>query len=356
MKKLNLNVFLINSDLMLGTPEELNLLRLQHQEAIRKCDFVKAKDLNDQINRFNHQIKSGQTGTQLLGNKMEYKNVCDRVRSSASDEYSRAKQSIYETKIHFHDRLSALLSIHSEQLQNLGSDYAKAIEVCAIRTVKDADNWTNGAQIMASLHNYEAAQELYKLANSNKELTTLQRQEDCHYSFDRLQERLKQKHQEELALNSQKRYQRFVEIKQDYDRAIDRLKKVLSSAAIRLQIKQNPEEEAKFFKELIITPDDDELTDIPRTPLSPLSRLSSTSSPRSPSRGSRQTPRSPHSSQSSQSPNRYRASPQSTKSPKSPKSNKSGKSSSAASQQKSPKSQPTKVSYKLDSPASPTRK
>lgn len=351
---------------MAETSEDLNVLRLQHQEAIKQCDFPRAKALNDIINKLTNHIKSGQNGTKLMGNKMEYKHVCDQVRSSAADEYSRALQYIYETKVHFHDRLQALLQVHSDQLQELGADYAKAIEDCTLRTVRDADNYTNGAQIMASLHYYDKAQELFKLANDNKESTTMQRQVECHYTYDMLQEKMKQKHQEELSLNSQKRYQRFIEIKQDYDRAIDRLRKVLSSAAIRLQIKQNPEEEEKYFKELVITPDDDNETDIPRKPLSPLSTLTQSPS-RTSSRSSKQTPRSPYSSQSPQSPNRYRTSPQSPnryrdskQSPKSPKSTSSAKPNKTAAQanspKQSPKSQTTKVSYKLNSPASPTHK
>lgn len=350
------------------TSNDLNVLRLQHQEAIKQCDFLRAKALNDQINKLTSHIKSSQNGTKQLGNKMEYKHICDQVRSSAADEYSRATQYIYETKVHFQDRLSTLLKIHSDQLQQLGADYAKAIEDTTLRPVRDADNYTNGAQILASLHYYDKAQELFQIANDNKELTTLQRQEECHYSYDQLQEKMKQKHKEELSLNSQKRYQRFVEIKQDYDRAIQRLRKVLSSASIRLQVKQNPEEEEKFFKELIITPDDDEDTDIPRTPLTPLSRLTQSPS-RSSSRGSRSNTRSPHNSTAQQSPSRYRASPQSpknyksspqsAKSPKSPKSTSSVKASRTAVQvnsPQSPKSQTAKVSYKLNSPASPTHK
>lgn len=350
---------------MSDTSDDLNVLRLQHQEAIKQCDFLRAKALNDQINKLTNHIKSSQNGTKKLGNEMEYKHICDQVRSSASDEYSRAIQYIYEMKVHFHDRLQKLLKVHSDQLQELGDEYAKAIEATAVRNVRDADNYTNGAQILASLHLYDQAQELFKIANDNKESTTMQRQEEIHYMYDMLQEKMKQKHQEELALNSQKRYQRFIEIKQDYDRAIQRLRKVLSSAAIRLQTKQNPEEEEKFFKELIITPDDDVDTDIPRTPLSPLSRLSKSPS-RSSSRSSKQTPRSPHGSQtqkspsrsrdSPQSPTRYRDSPKSPKSPKPASSAKPNKTAVNVNSPKSPKSQTTKVSYKLNSPASPTHK
>ncbi|OHT14104.1 hypothetical protein TRFO_03119 [Tritrichomonas foetus] len=305
---------------MLDATPELNLLRKQHQEAIRKCEFIKAKELNDQINSLNDSIQKSNYVKKKMDNNYEYTHIKDCVRSSAQEEFTRANRDIFLTKTDFQRRLSQMLLNQAQELKDLASDFAKALELCTIRTVVDSDLITNEAQIRAKFHEYETAQMLFIIAKNTREMTVQQRQDEVRREYENLQETMRARHQRELSLNSQKRYQCFVEIKTRYDREITKLKKTLAASAIKLQVTQNFEEEERLFEELVITPKDDDLTDIPRVPPSPKSRTAT-------------------------SPGRFRSSPMACTSPRSPRSPRSPK--------MSPKTPSAKSSPKLSQTQKP---
>lgn len=271
---------------MLDMTDSLNLLRIQHQEAIKHNEFQKAKSIKDQINYLNSQIQKSNTGKRKLDNQLEYARIRDSVRSRASDEYTKACKALYEGRNYFQNRLSTLISTQSDEIQLLATNYAKALELSTMRPVVESNLLEKEARVKAKYGGYGEAQQLFDLAANLKELTTEQRQEEVHKLYDRLQDKLKQKHREELALNSEKRYQAFVEIKLNYDREVDRMKKFLSASAIKLQVEQDLEEEAKLFHTLNISKDDNQELDVPRIPLeyssfNSSSRLSKTSQPSS---------------------------------------------------------------------------
>ena len=219
---------------MLDSFDDIALLRKQHAEAIKRCEFIKAKELNDQINHFTRSVKTSNTNKKHLDNTMEYIRIRECVRSSAAEEYSKAMQRIYMARIDFQKRLKELLNTQADQLSTLATNYAKAIELCTIRPVVDSNYITNEAQVRAKIHQYDIAQKLFELANSTREMTQQQRQEEVHQLYEKLQEQMKNKHTEEINQHKKKKMHALEDIKMWYDKEVAKMKKLLAATSFRL--------------------------------------------------------------------------------------------------------------------------
>ncbi|OHT11573.1 hypothetical protein TRFO_18934 [Tritrichomonas foetus] len=154
-------------------------------------------------------------------------------------------------------------------MEYIAEEYSKDLEMCTLRQVPDSEILKKEAQIQAKFGNYDAAEELFAMSTSTREMTLQQRQENVHNFYERLQEHVEQRHADELALNDEKRMKEFNDIKIHYNKEIERMRKVLANSSMKLQVEQNFEEEDEIFKELIIDVEDE--NEMPKMEPSPKS-------------------------------------------------------------------------------------
>ena len=249
--------------------DEIAILRKQRLQAIANCDFSKARAIDLQMQKLNEAIMNSNYNQILLENKMEFEKLVESLKLRAAEQFTIAYQRINDVHVNFQKRKVVLLQNQSDQMTEIANEYSRDLETSALRQIPESEILKKQAQIQAKFGNYDSAEYLFAISNDKRESTLLQRQEEIHSFYGKLQDYVSRRHQDELALNDEKKFQAIQKIKIEYDNEVERMKKVLHNSSIKYQIELDPFDEETMFQELNIN--EDENNELPQSPSSPKS-------------------------------------------------------------------------------------
>lgn len=298
--------------------KDLELLKQERAKAIANCEFPKAKLIDLQIKKITADLNQSQTRDRLLNNQLEYNRVKESVKQKANRAYATAVEAVYSIKAQFQGRVASLLEMHTDELSRHTSHFAADLELETIRPVPDSRYMQREAQVKAKYGDFDRAEELFQESNSVQKSTVLHRQDEVRAFYDRVEGKMKRRHNEDIWLNHEKKVQRLLEVKCIYEKEVEKLRKQLANMATKYQVQQNMDEEDAFFPELVINEEAPEIEEAarqgsgagspresslrresPRTPKTPKTLLSTRGS-RSPF--SPRTPKSPRGASTLRSP------------------------------------------------------
>jgi hypothetical protein len=167
------------------------------------------------------------------------------------------------------------------------------LELCSVRGFPDSVEMERRVRLALALGDLGLAVSLLEESQSALGAGIPSRRGELNQIYNRLEQQLRAKHNEEISLNQEKKVQLIGEVVLKYERVIDKLRKQLADAAHKYQITRDPIEEQTFFQQLS-APETESLEQPVRSPLHAATGIARTAkTERSPT--ARRTPTSPRS-------------------------------------------------------------
>lgn len=243
--------------------KEIAILRRQRMKAISDCNFAQAKALEIQIKRLESNTIDQRNEQSLNKARAAYNIEREAVRTTASQKYNDYYNQIFEMKAKFQNRKTALRKSQAIRMTQLAENYAKSLELETTRPIPEAEVLRNQAQIYAKNGNYYEAESIFKRAEGVRIEVVKARQEEVHKNYEAQRVLLEQKNEDENKLCDSKLYDTLLVIKQNYDHEIEKLKRRLVIAALRLKYDRDEDEDNEIFDPLDF---DDDLVPVQNAP------------------------------------------------------------------------------------------
>lgn len=264
--------------------KELEMLQKERLKAIESCEFARARAIDVHIDRLKERIEIARQSTKQIQNVLQFELKKEEIQLDAIRKQTEARDNIFRIRQEFQERQMRLHQLHTDALTQMADGYSAALEIESLRLNPVSETMVRQAKLNAQVKKYELAEALFNESNTIREQSTLKRQEDVDQSFESKKAFLDKKHQKELELCAEKEEIAIREVKEQFNKLINKYKNILSKTAYELQLQLQPED-TYFLEEFKL-----ENTEI---------QLSSpnTSSPKSQSKTPSKSPRTPRSKQ-----------------------------------------------------------
>lgn len=294
--------------------EELSLLRKERLEAIRNCDFKKAREIDNTLKTLKETIAFNLKDDQERQNLAEFDLEKEAVMLEAEKAYSDATSTIFAARSTYQKKMVELQQKHQEELTALASGHARDLELATLREVPLSNMYRKGAQVSALIQNYDQAETLFKISQDTLESTLQERQDEVSRNYETIREQVYTRHMNEDKICEDNYLKSVDNIIRKHHETNENLRKRLEFRAYQLRISLDDVEMPIFNDVELITDDIEGGDDIelvkpralsrssdtspkksPKSPKSPVRRFSSSNSPKSPISVKRSSPSSPKS-------------------------------------------------------------
>jgi hypothetical protein len=240
------------------------------------CDFAKARAIDCHLDR----PKVGHIETQFV---LDLKKEALRVK--AANALQSARDAVFETQAAFQNRLIALYTAHTQELEALSEQYSEALELELIRIVPEAIQLKKQAQATARLRDYSLADILYHESNETYRQQIEKKKSEVRQLFNKKKDRIEARQNLERHACKDKQERDIEFIQQKFNADMARFRASLSKTAVDLGMTLT-EEDLAFLNEF-------QLRDQLRSPCGSTrgSASGSGSRPSTPSSSARPSPR-----------------------------------------------------------------
>lgn len=224
------------SHLLMDKSEELATLRRERLIAISRCEFKKARDIDNQLQR----LKETFTHNQKIDNERRAQSEFDlereNVMSEAEKAYSDATSKIFDAQHAFQKKMASLQQKHADELSFLNESFAKDLELASIREIPEFSIYRKQAQVSALVQKYDLAELLFTLAEQTREATLQERQEKVNQTYEILMNQVLDRQNAEDKTCEDMFLKHADSIRRKHQEENERLMKRLECRAISLKI------------------------------------------------------------------------------------------------------------------------
>ena len=141
---------------------EITLLRKEKTKAIKSCNVKLARVLDNEIKRLQNQRDSIQSETNLLINKAKFNIAHENIQREVDEIQFQTIQKEFRLRMKFQERIQSLQISQYEELENLSQTFINNIDSVTKKPYAGAKNLIEAAKKVASIGEFERAQELYR--------------------------------------------------------------------------------------------------------------------------------------------------------------------------------------------------
>ncbi|KAK8884468.1 hypothetical protein M9Y10_043579 [Tritrichomonas musculus] len=259
-------------------PATIESLRKERQIAISQCNYIKAQQLDSQINKLRAKLKDLNKQAAVSNGISNFEREKQYLRESATRLQSEYTKFLYNTRAKYQRRYSFLLNKQREEVKKLASEFAKNIELESIRRVPESEVLLRESQLRANVSQFAIANQLNSEAEMIKSNTLQQRQTDVRQQFQMQQDLLLHRQQEETDTHLKKLKKELHLVNLEYQTELSKLKKSLIAHGIKYGVNVSSQDADDFFSQYVLIDDESD------------SSLATTLTPRSPSKTAKRSP------------------------------------------------------------------
>jgi len=230
--------------------EQIELLRREMNNEIKKCNFGAARSIEEQIQKILQENQDAKKETNFNSSLNKFESAKNYIMNTYSSQYGKAVEEISKKKEIYQKRLSAMQDSYSRHIEKLENDRTAAIELASTRRVSEAEILIKQAQILAKAKDFDAAERTLEEANQIKDCIINQRINELQIAYNTKREEIAQRFKEDRALCLQKLKESLRFIKEKHDLDIIAAKKALNIQ--QYKVKNNGEISNEYFEDLPI--------------------------------------------------------------------------------------------------------
>jgi hypothetical protein len=285
----------------MGTLEEtIAILKEERRITIAAFQFQKAKEIDKRIAVLKSRLAVERANAKIANYSREFEAEKEVLRHKALELQANYEQLLLTTRATFEAGLTKFNESYTREMNKLSTDYAKALELEAIRPVPPAIELRRTAKLQADICcSWELAEEMYSESASVSADSVHKREEEVRRLFDAKQASLRAAHRLELAAHDERMNTEIALLRFRFEQELNVLKQGYGVYATKFKIPWTPADVDGFFRPYGLEEGGKKPGSPPRRSRSGAGIQRSPPSPSSPSRSS-PTP----SSQSPSSPTR----------------------------------------------------
>lgn len=221
---------------------ELATLRAQRIQAVNQLEFNKAREIDNQMEKLKREMRKSQKSSLYQNAQKTYEAERDAILFDSESKYNESTRNLFEEKVKYQKKLTALKEQHALELQQLSDKYAKELELITLRQVPEAVILKEQARTSAMIHNYDTANMKLKQCNEITDQTFEKRQEEVHFHYAQLREALLDKHRAQIETSRQVYLKNISFIEKKHVETTDILQKRLElrASTLKVPVEENP--------------------------------------------------------------------------------------------------------------------
>ncbi|OHT04725.1 hypothetical protein TRFO_06149 [Tritrichomonas foetus] len=184
--------------------EQIELLRIEHTNAVNNFDFDRAEIIDKQISRLQAELAKNANAGAFGEHAVDLDEQREIIMCNAAKANSEFIQKRTDLQKRFHKRYKAMQDRHTEELTMLHEQHAMALERESTRLIPEVEKLQSQSKIKGRQHKYAEAKELFQESLKVKARIIEQRKNERNAEFEKLKAKLVKKQQEEIQLLAEK--------------------------------------------------------------------------------------------------------------------------------------------------------
>jgi hypothetical protein len=214
--------------------DQIAILRREHEDAVERYDFKRARNITTQINTLRSAITTESRSSKF--GRFDF--AVDEREEQILGEWELTKAQLMQEQVDlqqtFHERYQHIQDQYAEQLRKISLRHTIALEREASRAVPEADKLFARSKQCARALKYELAESAFKEATQIKEQILQQRRENCNAAYTRSESLAKQNLEKELnllAFKQEAAFQNHNQKKMQFENVIEK-KKIVGQSKV----------------------------------------------------------------------------------------------------------------------------